>query len=81
MAQAAKYIAVPRFQGNTAEARSIQDAFSVDIEQKAVDGAYLHNTTVHSLAWQGITVNVKDRQTNKSKTILDNIDGIVNAGT
>jgi hypothetical protein len=81
MPQIAKHIAVPNAQSHTVEARFIPDSFGVDIEQKAVDEAYLLNTTVHSLAWQGVTVTVKDRQTNKPKTILDNIDGIVHAGT
>lgn len=57
-----------------------QDAFSVDIEQKAVDDAHLLNNTVKSIAWKGITVNVKHRQTKVSTAIVDNVDGFVEAG-
>ena len=57
------------------------DSFSVDIEQKAVDEAHLQNTTVHNFTWQGVTVTVKDRKTKNPKVILDNINGIVSAGT
>jgi hypothetical protein len=57
------------------------ETFSVDIERKAVGEAHLRNTTVHNFSWKGITVTVKDRDTKQPKAILDNIDGIVKAGT
>jgi hypothetical protein len=57
------------------------ETFSVDIEQKAGDEAHLQNTTVHNFSWKGVTVTVKDRITKQPKAILDNIDGIVKAGT
>jgi hypothetical protein len=55
-------------------------AFSVDIE-KAPTEANLQNTTVRSFTWQGVSVIVKDRKTKQDKKILDDVDGIVNAGT
>jgi hypothetical protein len=58
-----------------------QDPFTVDIEQKALDNAHLMNDTVRNFAWQGITVVVKDHKTKKPKTILENIEGSVEAGT
>ena len=57
------------------------DAFSVDVEQKAVDEAHLQNTIVHDFTWQGVTVTVKDRKTKLPKVILDGIDGTAKAGT
>lgn len=57
------------------------DSFSMDVEQKVVDEAYLRNTTVHNFTWQGVTVTVKDRKTKQPKVILDGIDGTVRAGT
>ena len=68
--------------GEDAIYRSVkQDPFTVDIEQKALDNAHLMNDTVRNFAWQGITVVVKDHKTKKPKTILENIEGSVEAGT
>ena len=58
-----------------------QDPFNVDIEQKALDNAHLMNDTVRNFVWQGITVVVKDHKTKEPKTILENIEGSVAAGT
>lgn len=58
-----------------------QDPFTVDIEQKALDNAHLMNNTVRNFVWQGITVVVKDHKTKAPKTILENIEGSVEAGT
>ena len=58
-----------------------QDPFTVDIEQKALDNAHLLNNTVRNFVWQGITVVVKDHKTKAPKTILENIEGSVEAGT
>jgi hypothetical protein len=56
-----------------------KEAPTVDIERGTAADAHL-NTTVHSLAWKGITVTVKDRETKLPKTIVDNVHGIVEAG-
>lgn len=53
---------------------------NVDIEQGSIAGGHLRNTTVHNLAWKGVTVTVKDRETKLPKTIVDNVEGIVEAG-
>jgi hypothetical protein len=58
-----------------------QDPFTVDIEQKALDSAHLMNDTVRNFVWQRITVVVKDHKTKEPKTILENIEGSVEAGT
>jgi hypothetical protein len=58
----------------------IQDAATVDIEQKEVYNAHLVNDTVQTFAWRGITVDVKDHKTKKPKAILENVEGFVEAG-
>jgi ABC-type multidrug transport system ATPase subunit len=40
----------------------------------------LRNTTVHIISWSGITVTVTDRETKQPKTLLDNVQGYVEAG-
>ena len=72
-------IASKPIDGSTNELAA-KDEYGVDIEQKVVDNAYLINTTVKTFAWQGITVTVKGSKTQEPKTILDGINGIVNAG-
>jgi hypothetical protein len=57
-----------------------EDPFTVDVEQKALDNAHLMNDTVRNFVWQGITVVVKDHKTKEPKTILENIEGSVEAG-
>jgi hypothetical protein len=57
-----------------------QDVFNIDIEQTAVDDAHLMNTTVQNFVWQGVTVTVKDHKTKLPKTILEDVEGIVEAG-
>ncbi|KAK4039977.1 hypothetical protein C8A01DRAFT_36027 [Parachaetomium inaequale] len=56
-----------------------KEAPNIDIERGAAADSHL-STTVHSLAWKGITVTVKDRETKLPKTIVDNVHGIVEAG-
>src|SRR4051812_11757119 len=56
------------------------DVTNMDIERHAVAEAHLKNTTIRHLAWRGITVTVKDRETKLPKTILENVEGIVEAG-
>ncbi|KAH8789368.1 P-loop containing nucleoside triphosphate hydrolase protein [Hyaloscypha finlandica] len=57
-----------------------QDPFIIDIEQKALDNAHLMNDTVRNFVWQGITVVVKDHKTKEPKTILENVEGSIEAG-
>jgi hypothetical protein len=56
------------------------DVINVDVERHAVAEAHLKNTTIRHLAWKGVTVTVKDRETKLPKEILENVEGIVEAG-
>ncbi len=58
-----------------------KDAPTVDLEQGTLADTPLLNTTVQTLAWKGVTVTVKDRETKLPKTIVDNVSGLVEAGT
>lgn len=51
-----------------------------DIE-KGGDYAHLSNASIHSFAWEDVSVTVKDRQTGLLKTILRDSRGLVRAGT
>jgi ABC-type multidrug transport system ATPase subunit len=52
-----------------------------DIENTAGgDHTQLTNTNVRSLGWKGVTVTVKDRQSQQPKTILSDVNGIVKSG-
>lgn len=54
-----------------------------DIEKQhgsAAGSHLLRNTTVHNISWSGITVTVTDRETKQPKTLLDNVQGYVEAG-
>ncbi|KAL1306206.1 hypothetical protein AAFC00_004304 [Neodothiora populina] len=52
-----------------------------DVE-KMIGGDYaqLTNTNIGSFAWKGVTVTVKDRQTQQPKTLLNDVNGVVKAG-
>ncbi|KPM46008.1 hypothetical protein AK830_g531 [Neonectria ditissima] len=52
----------------------------MDVEQRPVAEKHLVNSTVKNLTWRGVTVTVKDRVSKDLKTIVDNVDGIVEAG-
>ncbi|KAH6890536.1 P-loop containing nucleoside triphosphate hydrolase protein [Thelonectria olida] len=52
----------------------------MDPEQAPVAEKHLVNTTVKTFTWRGVTVNVKDRDTKQSKSIVDSVEGIVEAG-
>ncbi|KAJ4171376.1 hypothetical protein NW754_013145 [Fusarium falciforme] len=52
----------------------------MDPEQCPVAEKYLLNTTVKSLTWRSVSVTVKDQETKQRKTIVDNVEGIVEAG-
>ncbi|KAK0622985.1 P-loop containing nucleoside triphosphate hydrolase protein [Immersiella caudata] len=56
------------------------DVVNVDVERHAVAEAHLKNTTIRHIAWKGVTVTVKDRETKLPKEILENVEGIVEAG-
>lgn len=60
--------------------RGPTSAANVDIEKQAVAEAHLKNTTVQNVSWRGVTVTVKDRVTKQPKTIVENVEGIVEAG-
>lgn len=51
-----------------------------DLEATGGEHAFLMNETVHSFAWKGVSVTVKDHETKKPKTILENSSGHVNPG-
>lgn len=50
----------------------------MDVEKGA--DVHLRNTTVHNITWRSVTVTVKDRQTKQAKAIVDNVEGVVEAG-
>ncbi|KAH8673710.1 P-loop containing nucleoside triphosphate hydrolase protein [Xylariales sp. PMI_506] len=51
----------------------------VDLES-GFDEGHLLNTTVKNISWQGVTVTVKDRKTKSLRKIVDNVEGLVEAG-
>ncbi|KFZ19188.1 hypothetical protein V501_00776 [Pseudogymnoascus sp. VKM F-4519 (FW-2642)] len=53
----------------------------MDIEQRPVVEEHFLNTTVRKISWSGLTVTVKDHKTRQAKTILDNIDGVLESGS
>ncbi len=53
-----------------------------DIERDAIDETHLTNNNVHSLAWQTVRVDLKNRASDVvPRSILSNIDGYTKAGT
>lgn len=52
-----------------------------DVE-KMIGGDYaqLTNTNIRSFGWKGVTVTVKDRQTQQPKNLLNEVNGLVKAG-
>lgn len=60
--------------------RSVHKEARTDIEQQAVAEDHLKNTTVQSISWRNVTVTVKDRETKQPKAIVENVEGIVEAG-
>ena len=57
-----------------------KDAPTVDVEKGSVIDNHLRNTTVQSLAWNNVTVTVKDRESKLPKHIIEDVQGIVHAG-
>ena len=52
----------------------------MDPEQRPVAEKQLLNVPVETLSWSGLTVTVKERKTGQPKTLVDNVEGIVQAG-
>ena len=53
-----------------------------DIENNAINGSHLENTTVRSLAWRGISVEKRGWTADTGlASILSKIDGFAEAGT
>jgi ABC-type multidrug transport system ATPase subunit len=52
----------------------------MDSEQRPVAEKHLLNTTIKNFTWRDVTVTVKDRETKQPKAIVDNVQGIVEAG-
>ncbi|KAF5681111.1 ATP-binding protein [Fusarium heterosporum] len=53
---------------------------TMDSEQRPVVEKHLFNSTIKNFTWRGVTVTVKDRETKQPKKIVDNVEGIVEAG-
>ncbi|EPE25597.1 P-loop containing nucleoside triphosphate hydrolase [Glarea lozoyensis ATCC 20868] len=62
------------------EKRTNLVSYSTDIEDGVVTETHLMNNDVKNFTWKGVTVTVKDSKTGAPKVILDNIDGVVQAG-
>ncbi|KAF5242804.1 hypothetical protein FAUST_3140 [Fusarium austroamericanum] len=54
--------------------------YSMDSEQRPVAEKHLVNTTIKNFTWSNVTVTVKDRETKQPKAIVDDVQGIVEAG-
>ncbi|KAK3357604.1 P-loop containing nucleoside triphosphate hydrolase protein [Lasiosphaeria hispida] len=65
---------------NTSSDSGKDTMIDVDVEHHAVAEAHLRNTTVRSLSWRNVTVTVKDRETKEPKAVVENVEGIVEAG-
>jgi hypothetical protein len=52
----------------------------MDPEQHPVAEKQLLNAPVKTLSWSGLTVTVKEGKTGQPKTLVDNVEGILQAG-
>lgn len=52
----------------------------MDPEQHPVAEKQLLDAPVKTLSWSGLTVTVKERKTGRPKSLVDNVEGIVQAG-
>ncbi|KAJ6783110.1 hypothetical protein PWT90_09271 [Aphanocladium album] len=52
----------------------------MDPEQGQVTGKHLLNTSIRNISWSGLTVTARDAKIGQAKTILNNVEGIVEAG-
>lgn len=68
--------------GNEDSASHSTPTIDLAVDQESgFDGkAHLLNTTVHNFTWRGVTVTVKDRNTKEPRHIVNNVEGIVEAG-
>ncbi|KAF4453423.1 hypothetical protein F53441_3882 [Fusarium austroafricanum] len=65
----------------TMGANKTDDADSgMDSEQRPVAEKHLLNTAIKNFTWRNVTVTVKDRDTKQPKAIVDDVQGIVEAG-
>lgn len=53
---------------------------TMDLEQLPVGEKRLLNAPVETLSWSGLTVTIKEGKTGQSKTLVDNVEGIMQAG-
>ncbi|ORY55862.1 P-loop containing nucleoside triphosphate hydrolase protein [Pseudomassariella vexata] len=51
-----------------------------DVEKSVLSGDHLLNTTVSSISWRDVAVMVKHKETGEPLRIVDNVEGIVEAG-
>ncbi|PHH79605.1 hypothetical protein CDD80_4367 [Ophiocordyceps camponoti-rufipedis] len=54
--------------------------FTMDAERQTTDEKALVNSTVQSIAWRGVTVTVPGRKGAPAKKIIDDAQGVVEAG-
>jgi len=56
--------------------------FNMSDVEKMIGGDYaqLTNTNVRSFGWKNVTVKVKDRASGSSKTLLNDVSGLVKGG-
>lgn len=67
--------------GNEGYSRPSSRSMHTTDPESGFDGeAHLLNTSVHNLTWKGVTVTVKDRQTKNLRNIVDDVEGMVEAG-
>jgi hypothetical protein len=52
-----------------------------DTDVEGGDHDHLYNEVVSSYSWSGCSVHVKDRKSKGPKAILDDVEGLANAGT
>jgi len=52
-----------------------------DIEKHGGDYSHLSNTTLHSFAWNDITVTISARNAHVPKMLLTDVNGAVKAGS
>ena len=60
--------------------RCSSDVDMQDVEKRLRGESYFSNMTVRSLAWQNLTVTVKDRTTGHERDILHGASGVVRPG-
>lgn len=65
---------------NTEVERDPKEIEVVDVERQVHAEAHLVNTTVQNITWRRVTVTVKDKETKLPKAIVENVEGIVEAG-